>query len=240
MAIVYLHKRNDTDTVFYVGIGKTKYRAYSKSGRNKHWHNVVNKVGYSVEIIEDNILIENAFVMEKELIEKYGKISSGGSLVNITNGGEFNDYWTGKKHTEKTKKLMSKAHNGKKFSSESITKMKKPKSLQHCENISKGRIGMKFSETHIKNLSNSLKGKPAWNKGDSLSNEVKLKISNSLIGNKNAKSIKVFQYNLNGILIKEWKKLSDIKYELGYNIGNISSCISGKRKTSNGFIWKSE
>ncbi|RAZ47421.1 hypothetical protein DP175_03995 [Polynucleobacter paneuropaeus] len=47
----YAHKKPD-GSIFYIGQGSTKYkRAYSTKGRNKHWHNVVNKHGYEVEIL---------------------------------------------------------------------------------------------------------------------------------------------------------------------------------------------
>lgn len=51
-------------------------------------------------------------------------------------------------------------------------------------------------------------------------------------------SKKVYQYNLNGELIKQWDSMSDIKRELNLSIGNISSCCNGKRKQAYNFIWK--
>lgn len=240
MAIVYLHKRKDTNDVFYIGVGKHKRRAYSKSGRNQHWHNIVNKVGYFVEIIEQDISIENALEKEKELVKYYGKTSNGGILVNVTDGGELYAHWSGTKFTPIHKYNISKGNMGKIHSTQTIEKLKKPKTEEHKKNISRGRIGMVFSEEHKINLSKSHIGQTNWNKGGNLSSDVKRKISKSLIGNSNAKTIKVFQYSLNGVLIKEWDKLSDIKNTFGFNLGNISQCICGKRKTSYGFIWKSQ
>jgi group I intron endonuclease len=52
------------------------------------------------------------------------------------------------------------------------------------------------------------------------------------------RSIKVLQFDLFGNLIKEWNCLMDTKRELGYHIGNISSCLHGKLKTYKGFVWK--
>lgn len=240
MAIVYLHRRNDTNEIFYVGVGSKTNRAYSNTGRNQHWHNIVNKVGYFVEIIEEDILIETALIKEKELIEYYGKISTGGSLVNVTDGGELYAHWSGAKFTPTHKHNISKGNMGKIPSKETIEKLKKPKTEEHKKNISIGRIGIVFSEEHKINLSKSHIGQVNWNKGGNVSSEVKNKISKSLIGNSNAKTIKVFQYDLDGVFIKRWGKLSDIKTELGFCIGNISSCINGKRKKSYGFIWKNE
>jgi len=50
MAYIYLHRRNDTGEVFYVGKGTGK-RATETHSRNSHWHNVVNKAGFTAEII---------------------------------------------------------------------------------------------------------------------------------------------------------------------------------------------
>ena len=52
------------------------------------------------------------------------------------------------------------------------------------------------------------------------------------------RSIKVLQFDLNDKFIKEWNCLMDIKRELGFHIGNVSSCLKGKIKTYKKFIWK--
>ena len=94
MAYVYQHIRLDTDEVFYIGIGSDtdgKYkRAYKKNGRNNpHWNNIVNKAGYRVEILTDNVSWEEACEEEKILIKYYGRKNlNEGKLVNFTDGGE--------------------------------------------------------------------------------------------------------------------------------------------------------
>jgi hypothetical protein len=93
MAYVYQHIRLDTNEVFYIGIGSDtdgKFdRAHTIKGRrNPHWHNVVNKVGYRVEILSDSISWDDACKEEKRLIKLYGRIADGGILTNITEGGD--------------------------------------------------------------------------------------------------------------------------------------------------------
>jgi len=89
MALVYQHRRKDTSEIFYIGVGNDYYRPYAKSGRNKHWHNIVNKTGYDVEIIAENISYEEALSKEIELVAFYGRHDKKlGSLVNMTDGGE--------------------------------------------------------------------------------------------------------------------------------------------------------
>ena len=56
------------------------------------------------------------------------------------------------------------------------------------------------------------------------------------INNYNAKPI--LQFTLDGELIKKWSCAKDAERELGFNNGHISSCCSGKRKTTNGYIWR--
>jgi hypothetical protein len=93
MAYVYQHSRKDTGEVFYIGIGsdtKEEYsRAYNKHRRSQYWHNVVNKSGYIIDIILDNISWDEACYTEQYLIAYYGrKNKSKGPLVNLTDGGD--------------------------------------------------------------------------------------------------------------------------------------------------------
>ena len=82
---VYRHIRLDTNTVFYVGKGKDN-RAYTKRRRNKYWTNIVNKVGYRVEIVQDKLSEKQAFDKEIKLIAKHKK--KGECEANLTLGGE--------------------------------------------------------------------------------------------------------------------------------------------------------
>lgn len=120
---VYIHYRNDNLEPFYVGKGKDK-RAYVKCGRSIHWNRVVDKYGYHVVIQYNNLSEDDAFYMEKLLIESLGFKN----LVNATYGGEgssgaiFSDE-TKRKIGEKSK--GRKVMLGKKHSDESKEKMRK-------------------------------------------------------------------------------------------------------------------
>ena len=106
MAVVYFHRRKDTNEVFYVGIGKTVARSKSKKGRNPYWHNIVNKVGYDIEIIHRKITWEEACKLEKKYIKEFGRQDLGlGLLVNMTDGG---DGRLGCFHTEEAKKKSAR------------------------------------------------------------------------------------------------------------------------------------
>lgn len=49
-------------------------------------------------------------------------------------------------------------------------------------------------------------------------------------------SKKVYQYTLNGDLIRTWQSAMEAGRN-GYNSGNIASCCLGNRKTHKGFMW---
>lgn len=51
-------------------------------------------------------------------------------------------------------------------------------------------------------------------------------------------SKKINQYDLSWKLIKAWDCMSDIKRQLWYSIGNISSCCNWKRNHVWGYMWK--
>jgi hypothetical protein len=109
MAIVYQHLKKGSGEIFYIGIGKVNDRAYSKKKRNPHWHNVVNKHGYDVEILIENISWKFAGELETFLIAFYGRHDKGlGSLTNQTDGsdGSIGHIWSEdrkKIHSEKMK-----------------------------------------------------------------------------------------------------------------------------------------
>ena len=158
MAIVYKHIRLDTNEVFYVGIGSEKRRAYSDYKRSKHWHSVVNKVGYKIQLLYEDIDWEKACKIEQELIKLYGRKDLGlGTLVNMTDGG---DGRFGAKASDETKKKMSQSQKG-------------------LNTWTKGHIPT--NETRQK-ISNVLKEYWKHNPKAPMTEEAKQKISKSLTG----------------------------------------------------------
>lgn len=85
---VYTHHRATTGGIFYVGKGYGR-RAWSRENRNKHWHAVVAKDGYTVRIAADGLSDWYALELEQDLVALYGRKDIGyGSLVNKTDGGD--------------------------------------------------------------------------------------------------------------------------------------------------------
>ena len=169
MAIVYQHRRLDTNEVFYIGIGKEESRAYSSYHRNNLWKNIVNKYGYEVDITHQDIIWEEACVIEKYLISFWGRKDLGkGNLVNMTDGGEGA---INKIITEDSRQKMSDCKKGIK---------RKPLSEKHKQKISLSKKDIKrkpLSEETRQKISNG-------NKGKKMSNEAKQKMSISAKGKK--------------------------------------------------------
>lgn len=86
---IYYHLK-PCGEVFYIGIGNDK-RPNSKQNRNKYWHNIIEKYGYEVQVLKNNLSWEDAIELEILLISWFGrKDLKLGTLVNMTDGGEGN------------------------------------------------------------------------------------------------------------------------------------------------------
>ncbi len=134
---VYLHKRLDTNEVFYVGIGND-YRPYVKDSRSKWWHNIVNKVRYEVDVIEKGLTWDSACLIEIALISFFGRRNLGkGTLVNMTDGGGGAKGWI---PSSKTRANISKALKGKK---------KPPMTAETKAKISKAHQGEKGNNAKL-------------------------------------------------------------------------------------------
>lgn len=162
---VYAHYKSSDLFPFYIGKGIGK-RAFEKHGRTKHWKNIVNKYGYRIEIMYENLSEEMAHAIECALIKHYGRSNIGcGSLINITEGGEGT---IGLKHTEETKKIISEKNK------------KWERTPEYCRQISEARLGKKrapFSESARKNMSESKRGTKNHRFGKKLSEQVRKNIS---------------------------------------------------------------
>ena len=83
--VVYEHYYNNEELPFYVGEG-TLQRAFVLSGnrRNSYYNEKAKDINLiKVKIVAIDVSDEEALKLETELINKYGKISEGGSLVNV-------------------------------------------------------------------------------------------------------------------------------------------------------------
>lgn len=117
---LYRYVRLDTNVVFYVGIG-TKHssnfttirqefrRAYNTQTRSKHFKNILNKSECILEIIMESDNHEFIKNKEVEFIKMYGRQIDGGTLINITLGGESS---RGRVMSDSNKKSLSQLNSG--------------------------------------------------------------------------------------------------------------------------------
>jgi hypothetical protein len=154
---VYHHLNPINKEIFYVGIGILT-RPYSIHDRNKFWKNYVAKNGFEVKIIAENVIREEACILEIEWIKLLGRRVLGtGNLVNITEGGD-GGWEKGKLHSKERNLKISITHKA----------MPKEKHSWYGKHHT--------DETKIK-MSNSKRGKTSPNKGKPMSEEQKIKIS---------------------------------------------------------------
>lgn len=161
---VYQHKTADTGEVFYIGKGSIKRgsfeRAYVTKKRSKFWNAVVAKHGLVVEVIESFETEQEAFDRECQLISLHGRRSDGGTLCNLTSGGEGH---LGLMASPETRAKLSAAFSGERHPN----------------------WGKKLSEETCRKKSESLKSSPKNLRGKKLPDWWKQKIADTKQGELN-------------------------------------------------------
>lgn len=203
--VVYLHKRKNDNSVFYVGAG-SKQRPFLKS-RSKEWARIVRESGLVVEIVKDGLTKKESFELEKQLILQYGRIDlNTGCLINCSEGGPG---CSGISNKSREKKI------------ESLKSVKKTEEWKR--KISEGHKGIVKSEEWKRKIADSLRGKK-------LSEETRAKMRESN-KSKEISSIPVvcYEYETNR-KIKEFGSVRDASKELNCLESSISNNLSNRSK----------
>lgn len=140
---IYIHRKLDGE-VFYVGKGM-RYRAWSKANRNNYWKNIVQKHGYSVEILHNNLEENAAFDLEIKIIKDLK--DCGCKLANLSVGGEGP---TGVVQSNATKLIKSEIGKAR---VEEFRGYAKEQWLNYSENERKTRLA------HLDNVRNNEKAR---------------------------------------------------------------------------------
>lgn len=189
--VVYFHRKATTGEIFYVGMGSPKRPYYKR--RTDWWQRVVDKYGYTIDIVHKGLTQAEAFELEMKYIAQFGRYDLGtGSLVNQTDGGPS---FVGISK-EKTK------NRGK-------TLKGKPKSKEHRKKLSASLSNLAKSSVHKSNISKSLKGRK-------LSQETKDKIKKNNTAYLKNKPVACYSYYTKE-LIANFKSHSEAVSVIGCN-----------------------
>lgn len=124
----YLHRRNDSNQVFYIGKGSGD-RAYVRGRwRSKYWNSISDKHGRTVEIIAYWPTEEEAYEHEKFLIKIFREMNF--PLINKNDGGDGGRHWQGRKRSPETNAKISATLKGRKRDPEAVVKERITKEAQ--------------------------------------------------------------------------------------------------------------
>lgn len=216
MACLYRHIRKDSNTPFYVGIGVSTQRAYSKTHRNAHWKSIVAKTDYKVDILFDEIEYEEAKEKEREFISLYKRKEDGGYLCNITLGG---DGVLGIKHTDEARLKMGAPNKGKTLSD------------WHKQRISEFWKGKPLSELTKKKMSESSLGEKNHRYGIKASEETKFKMRQSANRGESNVSSKLTESDVLRIRKLYNEKISSRKLAKIFNVAKSNILAITNRQT---------
>lgn len=238
---VYKHFNPQTGVCFYVGIGTGRNfeRAYSSANRNRHWHNVVNKYGLpKVKFFAVRLTKEEACKIEIEQIKINGRVCDGGTLVNVSTGGDGG--FTGGTLSEESRKKISQGNKGKTISAEQRAKISrsrkmlpkevltangfKQKGRVHREEskikMSKSHTGKTLSVEHRNSIGATLKGR--------------LPSVNTRMAAVKSRLKKVLCIS-NGIV---YDSVKDAAEKLGVHRPNVGHCCHGRLNSTGGHQFK--
>lgn len=186
MSFIYalLDPRHGCTSVFYIGVGtrysrpKCHLRETEHNTTNIHkWRKIssIRDDGFEpvIQIILDGIDADTAFDYEKRMIKFFGRagIDPGGSLTNISAGGDIGPVLTGpangffgQKHSDESRRKISERGKGKVISPEHRRKLSeatkgRPKSPEHKAAIAQALKGKPKPAEHSARMSELHKGK---------------------------------------------------------------------------------
>lgn len=227
MPYVYRHIRHDKDEPFYIGIGSDDSfkRANEKSRRNNIWRKIVDKSGYSVEILFEDLSWEDACKKEMEFIKMYGRIDIGtGILSNMTDGG---DGTINKVYTEEYRKKLS------------ISAKKRPPQPQ-VQKIIEWRKSDKYyiSDEGKKRIGEASRKRVRTSYEIELLKQ-RIGDKNPMFGKRNNGSFKgrIVAYK-DGVEVGNYDGLKDCADSLKITQTKISACLNGRRNKTGGYTFK--
>lgn len=264
MAYVYAHIRRGTREIFYIGISKVsdgKYtRAREKGSRNRHWNHITSNHDWCVCILDDNLSDEKCLEREKMWIAHFKRQSDGGTLCNLTDGGDGTCGSIISTETRKKFRInrlgVSPANKGKPWNAEqkmrmsilkkghstwnkglkmSVEQLAKRKSYP-IDKINKGEshymFGKKVPDETRKKIAQSMLGRPCPTKGRKMPKSLDVRLRGT------KKSRAVVQYDANDNVVAEYKTMGLASDATGVTTSWICSICKKERGTAHGFYWR--
>ncbi len=192
-----------------------EYKRLQKRSVGRKIISSLKKYGSDNHIFE---VIEECSIEQLHDREYYWKLHYR-SVENGLNCDYFDN--SGGPRSEETKRRISEGAKGKKRSEFTKQKLRKPKTEEHKQNISKSK--QNISEETKRRISEGKKGKTPnrdykeWAK---------------------TRTKPILQYDLEGNFIKEWEGTKAAALYLGCDHTTITANLRGITKKGYGFIWK--
>lgn len=208
----------DTMNVFYVGKGKER-RYKERKDRNDKFKKYVSKFDCDSRIIKNNLSEHDAFALEVKLIKHYKEL--GQCECNLTDGGENPPKHFGVDAPNRRKVVQLSLHGN---------------YIKTWEYISQIEKELGFSNAAISGCCQKKYGRKSvggflWSYEEDYLNDKHLKLD------RKTNSKVVFQFHVDGTLIKKWNSAKEAAESLGIKASGICGCLKGTYKTSNGYFW---
>lgn len=230
-------------------------RAYNKYGEEKFTFEVIEEVKREALFEREQYYIDTLMPYKPSVGYNVSEVACGCVLTGERHW-TFNlpteqHHWYGKHHTDEEKEKISKAQRGElnhaygKPSSlrgtvlSAETKEKISRSKKGCEAHFKGRHHTQEAKEKMRLAATGRKvSDKVINKSDEWCKNISINKKGKNTGKENPNATPVYQYTIDGRLLKQYDTMKQASIETGLMLSCISSCCCGRYKTSGGYIWK--
>lgn len=221
---VYCHRKKTDGQCFYIGKG-TGNRHKTTLSRNRHWIDIANEHGFTSVILVNNISEEKAFELESSFCQQIG-------YENLTNIRKETG-WGGHTHQPETILKLSKSVLQYDLKGNLIKKWDSATLAAQSLN----KHGAAITEC-CRGLRKSIYGFQ-WRHEDNPINNPQKMVLRKIKTQKNPPYYHpIVQKDLQGNMIKMWNNTKEAADMLSIDGSGITQCLTGKNKTSYGYIWE--
>lgn len=219
--MIGIYKITNPEGKIYIGQSidiERRFKEYKRIAKRSAGRKIIKSLilfgtnNHKFEVIEE-CLAEQLHEKEHYWKQFYKSVENGLNCDYFDNSGG--------PRSEETKRRISEGAKGKKRSEYTKQKLRKPKTEQHKQNISKAK--QNISEETKRKISEAKKGKTpnrdykTWAK---------------------QQQKPILQYDLNENFIKEWEGVKAAALYLGCDPTTITANLRGITKKGYGYIWK--